>query len=143
MKKVIRSLVVAGLMAFSTLVTFTVISSTGCSSVDRGSTFAVVAEKDLRASFRLVDAFLLWESEHRDVVGVGVREFANELRDGYPKMLSDASAALEQYKLDRSQESKGVAIRMLAALASVSNDVIRHAPKHVVDASINPKYREE
>lgn len=126
-----KTLLFAVTLALSALVTVPVITGTGCASsqVDPGSeAFVVEAEKDIRTSFKIVDAFLQWEHLNRTTAGPDVTAAADKLRVDFPKWHASAQTVLRAYKTARTPESRGDVTTWLNTLTTAMLEAVKYLP---------------
>jgi len=127
------------LLAF-VAITIPTVPLTGCQStgVAAGSeAFVVEAEKDLRTSFSVVDAFLQWEASNRAIAGKDVTKVADTLRVEFPKALASARETLRVYKSNRTPENRGNLATWLATVNEAMLQSIKYMPASTATAAYN------
>lgn len=92
------------------------------------SAIVVEAERDLRIAFHVVDAFLEWEFNNRQLVSKDVQTLAANLRENFPAIYAGATAAVRGYKRTHAVADNDRLTTALAALNQTAVAAMRLLP---------------
>jgi hypothetical protein len=103
---------------------------TGCASVDEGSDPIVVnAERVAQASFEIMDAFVLYEHNNREMLrGVSpeIEKAANSIRTDGRAAIDQLRAATKAYKLNRTAENKASVDTWIKLVETLKSTALRY-----------------
>jgi hypothetical protein len=110
---------------------------TGCQTNGGGDQFVIEAEKDLRSTFHIVDAFLEYEASNRRTVGPDVTAVADAMRRDFPPAYKAARDSLRAYKENRDPQGRANVSTWLKTLNAAMLSALRALPQQEAAAALN------
>ncbi len=118
------------MLLFSSLAIPISIGLTGCASVEEGADSVVVnAERVAQASFEIMDAFVLYEHNNREMlrrISPEIEKAANSVRTDGRKAIEQLRSATAAYKNNRSAENKATVDTWIKTVEHLKSIALQH-----------------